>query len=355
MRRLLEKEAHLLLRKIERKEHKLKYLFWEATQRCNLSCLHCGSDCVSASQYPDMPFVDFARVLDSIESPPDEPVMVAITGGEPLLRRDLEECGYAIRERGFKWGMVTNGYHYDADRHRSLLAAGMNSVTVSLDGTRENHNWLRNNPRSFDRALNAIRLIGSASPRLVSDVVSCVNRRNVNELEDIYKIVSESGMPAWRLFTIAPIGRAKDNPEMTLDPAGMTAMMEFIGRKRKEKGISVSFSCEGYVGRYETDVRDSRFFCRAGVNIGSVLIDGSIGACPNIDRVFVQGNIYKDDFAGVWNNRFAPYRNRTWMKTGVCAGCRRFRSCGGNGMHYRASGCGEVAVCHYNLLKRGGG
>lgn len=297
-----------------------------------------------------MPFADFARVLDVVESTDDDPVMVAITGGEPLLRKDLEECGYAIRQKGFKWGIVTNGYLYDADRHRSLLAAGMNSITVSLDGTRENHNWLRNHPRSFDRALDAMRLIGSASSRLVSDVVTCVNRRNVNELEEIYRTVSESGMPAWRLFTIAPIGRAKNNSEMTLGPAELTTVMEFIARKRREKGITVNFSCEGYVGQYETEVRDSRFFCHAGVNIGSVLIDGSIGGCPNIDRAFVQGNIYTDDFADVWNNGFEPYRRRGWMRTGVCARCNRFRSCGGNGMHYRIAGDDEVAVCHYNIL-----
>ncbi len=52
--------------------------------------------------------------------------------------------------------------------------------------------------------------------------------------------------------------------------------MEFIKRTRSEKQINVSFSCEAYVGNYENEVRDNFFFCRAGINIASVLNDGAL-------------------------------------------------------------------------------
>lgn len=340
----IEKEVHRQLKKIEHQEHRLYYLFWECTWRCNLSCLHCGSDCQASSMHKDMPAEDFLKVLDRINEYEHNPTIIAITGGEPLLRKDLEECGESIRKKGFYWGIVTNGFAYTQERHRSLLSAGMGSITLSLDGLKDTHNWLRNHPQSYDRAMNAMHLI--ASSFLISDVVTCVHKRNLPELESIYETICESGMKAWRLFTITPIGRAKSHLELDLNAEEFTTLMEFIKAKRAENRIEVKFSCEGYVGRYEKQVRDDRFFCRAGVHIGSILIDGSIGACPNIDRSFIQGNIYQDDFIDVWNNRFEIYRNRKWTKTGKCAGCKEYRYCEGSGMHYWTANQKEILTCH---------
>lgn len=345
----LRKEVFRAIKKVDTEEHKLNYLFWECTQRCNLNCLHCGSDCVSDSRHKDMPKEDLFRVLDEINAEPHEETIVCITGGEPLLRKDLEECGYAIRKRGFKWGMVTNGYLYDAERHNSLLNAGLGSVTISLDGTKENHNWLRNNPRSFDRVLEAMKFI-SSSTRLTSDVVTCVNKRNIKELENIYQLIKSTGMKDWRLFTITPIGRAETNQEMFLDSAELTYLMDFITEKRKIEDLNVTFSCEGYVGKYEAKVRDDYFFCRAGINIASVLIDGSIGACPNINRSFVQGSIYRDNFLDVWKNKFQVYRNKDWTRTGICTNCKEYKYCLGNGLHYWTQEKDKPLYCHFKQL-----
>lgn len=297
-----------------------------------------------------MPKEDFLKVLDRINEHSHDHITVIITGGEPLVRKDIEECGFEIRKRGFRWGIVANGYAYTKERHISLLNAGMGSITLSFDGLSDTHNWLRNNPTSFERAANALQLI-SSSPRLTSDVVTCVNKQNISQLEDIYQLIQLNGGKAWRLFTITPIGRAKDNEDMVLNADEFTYLMEFIRMKRKSGGMHIKFSCEGYVGRYEGEVREGYFFCRAGVNVASVLIDGSIGACPNIDRSFAQGNIYKDNFMDVWNNRYRLYRNRDWTKTGQCASCKEYKYCKGNGIHYWTGDRSNVLTCHYNLIK----
>ncbi len=73
------------------REHPLRQLFWECTLRCNLSCRHCGSDCRVQSAVKDMPVEDFCKALDSVAKVYDpHKVMINVTGGEPLVRMDLE-------------------------------------------------------------------------------------------------------------------------------------------------------------------------------------------------------------------------------------------------------------------------
>jgi radical SAM protein with 4Fe4S-binding SPASM domain len=97
------------------------------------------------------------------------------------------------------------------------------------------------------------------------------------------------------------------------------------------------------------EVRDYFYQCYAGGNVASVLADGAISACPSIRANFNQGNIYKDDFMDVWNNRFQPFRNREWARKGLCSDCSLFRYCEGNGMHLHDDE-GKLLVCHYRRI-----
>ncbi len=295
-----------------------------------------------------MPLSDFLSALVTIE-PKHENFIVVLTGGEPLLRKDLEICGREIRKRGVRWGLVTNGYLYDRQKHIDLLNAGLGSLTISLDGLEGSHNWLRNKKDSFIKADEAIALAAS-SPRLNFDVVTCVNKRNIEELPLIFDYLIRKGVKAWRLFTVVPIGRAEDNKDLFLSDFQFKELMDFISSRRKRKSIDIKFSCEGYVGRYELKVRDSCFFCRAGINIGSVLFDGSISACPNIGREFSQGNIYTDNFYHVWQTKFQPFRDRTWTRTGRCERCSEYKECQGNGLHNWHGDKENALVCHYEKI-----
>jgi radical SAM enzyme (rSAM/lipoprotein system) len=298
-----------------------------------------------------MPFDDFLQaILPITHTYRSDDITVVITGGEPLLRKDLVLCGRTLREYGFHWGIVTNGYGYTFDIHARLLAAGMGTITLSLDGLENSHNWLRSNDKSFANAVKALDLIVS-SKGLTYDVVTCVNRRNINELSDFRDFLISKKVKAWRLFTIAPIGRASNNHDMVLTPHELKQLMDFIVLFRTKSDIDVTFSCEAYTGKYEKQVRDSYFFCRAGINIASVLIDGSISACPNINRNFAQGNIYNDHFLEVWNNRFKMMRNRNWTKIGVCADCKDYKDCNGGAMHLWDEKKDMIITCINQTLK----
>ncbi len=296
-----------------------------------------------------MPLEDFLKALETISYKPEH-FTVVLTGGEPLLRKDITTCGREIRKKGFRWSMVSNALLYDEPTHIQLLNAGMGALTFSLDGLNDNHNWLRNNSQSFEKVSTALDLVANTN-RLNFDVVTCVNRKNINELESIYHFLISKKVKAWRLFTIAPIGRAGNNPDLFLSDMETKRLFDFICDKRKEKKIDIKFSCEGYTGKYELKVRDSFFFCRAGINIGSILIDGSISACPNIDRDFVQGNIYQDNFYEIWKTKYQDFRNRDWTKTGICTNCREYKYCQGNGLHYWQKDNENVLICHHQKIK----
>lgn len=341
-------ELNRKVKQERRRTHPLHQLFWECTWRCNLSCRHCGSDCKSSSAIKDMPAEDFLKVVDSILPHVDpHKLNIVITGGEPLMRKDLEWVGRQLYDREMPWGIVTNGLLLTAERLESLRRAGLHNITISLDGTEENHNWMRNHPLSFKRAYEAIRRVAAATD-LNFDVVTCVNRRSLNELNEIKELLIAAGVKRWRLFTIFPAGRAAQYPDFELTKEEVKTLMEFIIATRKEGRIYPSFCCEGFMAGYEGYVRDYFFNCNAGVTVASVLLDGSIGACPSIRADYTQGNIYNDDFWDVWQNRYKEYRDRRWMKRGACAECSYWRYCEGNGMHLRDS---EGNLTHCHLLK----
>ena len=330
--------------------HELNSLFWECTLRCNLNCLHCGSDCSVDVSQPDMPLADFLQALDSIEKHiPPKDLFLIFSGGEPLMRKDLEECGKAVSERGYQWGMVTNGTALTPQRFEKLLQSGIQSISISLDGLKESHNILRNNPKSYDYAVRAIKLVSSV-PNFPFDIITCVSELNLEELHYIKELLISLKVKRWRINTIFPVGRGAENTQLYLSNEDFTRLMDFIAETRKENRIKLEYSCEGFLGKYEGEVRDSFYFCRAGINIGSILVDGSISACPNIRHNFVQGNIYNDDFMTVWNTKFQSYRDKSWAKKGICEDCKVFDLCEGNGIHlYNENE--ELQVCHLHRIE----
>jgi radical SAM enzyme (rSAM/lipoprotein system) len=296
---------------------------------------------------PDMPMKDFLDVIDSL-TPFVDPgkVMITFTGGEPLLRQDIEQCGEALCRRGYPWGVVSNGLLFSR-RLNSMLAAGLHSATISLDGFDKAHNWLRGRSNSFAMAVRSIeRLVGSNI--IVWDVVTCANRMNFDDLPRFRRFLMNMGVKNWRIFTVFPSGRASGVPELQLDDRQFTQLMDFIRDCRRE-GFHVSYGCEGFLGNYEMEVRDGFFLCNAGISTASVLADGSITGCTSIRANFHQGNIYNDRFIDVWEQRFQSFRDRSWTQKGQCADCAMFRYCEGNGMHLY-NDAAELQICHYKRL-----
>ena len=345
-------ELQRSLRHNEAQLHPLRTLFWECTLRCNMSCRHCGSDCKVQPEVKDMPAEDFLRVIDLITPRVDtHKVFIIFTGGEALLRPDLEEVGLELYRREYPWGVVTNGFLLDEKRLESLLASGMHSITVSLDGFEQQHNWIRCHPQSFEKATHAIRLLAQTKD-ILWDVVTCVNPRNYPHLREFKDFLVAIGVPSWRLFSIFPMGRAAGNAELQFSDDQFRGLLDFIKESREQDArIAVSYACEGFLGEYEQKVRSQFFHCRSGVDVASIRCDGAISGCTSVRSQMDQGNIYKDDFWDVWQNRFQVMRDRSWAKKGQCATCKVWRYCEGSGLHLYDDN-GDLLCCHYQRTLR---
>ena len=332
-------------------QHELRTLFWECTLRCNLACRHCGSDCRSDIAESDMPLADFLRVLDEEITPNVEPshVLIIFSGGEVLVRHDLEEAGREVTRRGYMWGMVTNGMALSAERLRSLVDAGLRSVSVSFDGFDDIHNHIRGNRLSFERARAAIRNIASIEG-LTYDVITCVTPQLLPRLEEWKEFLIGEGIKSWRIFSIFPAGRAAKDESLHLSPEQFRSLMEFVSRTRREGRIKLNYACEGFLGGYEAEVRDHFYMCNAGVSVASIRVNGDISGCTSVRSNYTQGNIYRDSFWDVWQHRFEKFRNREWTRSHECRDCRVWEFCRGGGMHLRDDE-GRLMYCHYNMLK----
>ena len=338
-----------LYKRLESREHRLTYLFLEITRRCNLKCRHCGSDCSASVDTPELTTDSWLKIISYVRDRFGRGVVFVVSGGEPLLHTNLEVIGRHIQSLDMKWGMVTNGFALSASRLAALQSAGLHSITISLDGGAEPHNWLRDNNKSFERALAAIERV-AASDIDLADVVTCVFPGNLDDLDAVAELLVKAGMKSWRLFRIFPSGRAAENDELLLSFEQTWQMLDWIAdnrRRYRKRGLKITASCEGYVPfAKDRKLREFPFFCRAGVNIASILCDGTITGCTNNDPTFYQGNILEDDLMSVWQNQFDEYRRRDWLSDTVCDSCDQVKDCQGGSIHLWKRGDRAPRFCY---------
>lgn len=360
LRNAVAREAWIRYRTGHALRHQLDYLFWETTLRCNLQCIHCGSSCSTEPLAGELTTAEIDDALAGIARRVDpRKVMLVASGGEPTVREDLLEVMGRAARRGHSWGMVTNGLLVDGAKVEELEKAGMRTVAVSIDGTQEHHDLIRLRKGSWKKAVRALEAL-NASPYLsIVEAITTINSINAGDLEELLERLLDRGIRYWRIGTVAPIGRAKERPDLLASGEQLAAALELVARVRRDRPrvrgggrMDLSFACENYVGeRYEPAVRKHRFACWAGIRTAGILADGAIGACPDIDRHFVEGNVRDDDLIQVWETGFRRYRDRRWMKVGRCEACDSWRLCHGGGLHYFDPGQGSNVRCHRELLE----
>ena len=345
-----------------------KWIAWEITRRCNLRCVHCRSSSeMEINGHPDFSTREAYRVLDDI-SGYARPVVV-LSGGEPLLRKDVFDIARYGSDKGLRMCLATNGTLVTGDVCKKIKASGIGIVSMSLDGaSAEIHDEFRNEEGAFLGTLNAARLFRENGIEFI--INSSFTTRNQEDIPKVYKLAKGLGATAWYMFMIVPAGRGedimseliskedyekildwhfhmeKDEHDLLVRPTCAPHYYRVVLQKSKKEGASferrtLKFSTGGSKG------------CLAGQLICLIDVDGNVLPCSYFPKA--AGNIREQSFKDIWETSelFKDMRDFSKYK-GKCGSCEYINVCGGcRARAYAVCGdyLAEEPFCSYVPLK----
>jgi radical SAM protein with 4Fe4S-binding SPASM domain len=354
------------VRPVDRQARPL-YVVWELTLRCDLACKHCSSRAGRAR--PDelttaeaLAVVGELAALGVLE--------VTLIGGEAYLHEGWTDVVRAIRERGMECTMVTGGRGFTPGRAREAKDAGINSVSVSIDGLAPTHDALRGFTGSHAAALSAMENLLREGVQVSANTQ--IGRRNRRELEGIFDCIAAKGAHSWQLQITVAGGRAADDPTLLLEPYHLLEVMPAVARlKPRADAADLRIwpgNNLGYYGPFEGLLRGDmpggrKGSCPAGRGVLGIESNGSVKGCPSLpSAAYVGGNVREQRIEDIWERaeplRFArePRRRELW---GHCATCYYADDCSGGcswTAHSLLGKRGNNPFCHHRaleLLRRG--
>jgi radical SAM protein with 4Fe4S-binding SPASM domain len=334
---------------------------WEITMGCNMRCKHCGSSCTQP--LPDELTTDEALDLcDQIGALGFQ--WITLSGGEPLLRSDWEMLVRRLRGHGVIPNIITNGWMCNEEVIERARAAGVGTFAVSLDGLEETHDFIRK-PGSFQRTTNALRLM--AEKGVHAGVITTVQKRNIDELDGVHRLLLGLGVTNWQVQIGLPMGNFSGNRDMLLGPEAVDVVIDFIHARSTDPRMHIyPADCTGYYSRKDIETRTRAYRasqpvtwqgCNAGKRSLGILHNGDVLGCTSIrDRAFIEGNVRERPLADIWNDPGTFAWSRGIAKSdlgGHCRTCRFGDACLGGCPNTRLTINGTInsgnAYCSYNV------
>ncbi|MBL9204266.1 MAG: radical SAM protein [Opitutaceae bacterium] len=302
------------------------YVVWETTLDCNARCIHCYSDAI----YGRGPlYWSQEDSLELIEQLADAGVIIlAMSGGEFLLRPDWELLAERAVARGLQVTFATNGLLVTETTARRIKQLGVANVSVSLDGaTAKVHDAIRRVPHIFDRACQSVRLLSDAGVRVTVNYTPM--RTNLAQAEDLIELAYKLGAKKINLT------------EYVYTTRGGVGLMPLPS----ELGALITLwtkAATTWKGRIEVDWHDCRVAlilpgveadpyngCGAGYTHCRITVNHDVTPCVVLPLPV--GNLREQRFTEIW--RTAPelhrIRDRTNIRSGNCASCKHLERCGG--------------------------
>lgn len=336
---------------------------WELTLQCNLGCTHCGSR--AGPKRKDE--LTTAEALDVIRQLGDLKVReVTLIGGEALLRPDWDVLAQEIRRRGMHCSMVTGGRGLDAAVAARARKAGLENVSISVDGLEATHDELRGVQGSYRACIEGLRHLREAD--VPGSVNSQLNRRSAGELFGMLDVLAKEKVWAWRIAMTVAMGRAADRPELLLQPYELLDVFPRLAQLKIEahrRGVGIyPGSNIGYFGPYEATLRGNVTAaghwtgCSAGSETLGLEADGTLKGCPSLPTsAYAGGNVREKPIAELLDAtpqlRFT--RERTVADLwGHCRTCYYADVCRGGcswTAHCLFGKPGNNPLCHYRALE----
>ena len=358
----------------------LRLLFWESTIKCNLTCAHCRRVETDAASPSDMSTGEAIDMIDQLAGLGDEqgfmPVLV-FSGGEPLCRDDIFELIRHAGERGLRLALASNGTLIDAAVAEKIKDAGVDRVSISLDGaTSEVHNKLRRLEGSFEDALRGVGHLKKAGVPFQINVT--ITRHNAGQLDDVFALAERLGAVAVHLFMLVPVGCGEEfAAEDMLSAEEYEEMMVRVAKLEVSQEMQVKVTCGPH---YERVVRQAGLRKEAhradmpacahgegkGGHPGGKVVHSSKGCLAGVSVIFVGhqgdvfpcgylpvncGNILRTPLTDIWggSEELANMRDTSRLG-GKCGVCGYRDICGGcRARAYSATGdyMAEEPFCGY--------
>jgi AdoMet-dependent heme synthase len=341
---------------------------WNLTYRCNLACEHCYLDAGGSPQVGTENFSDRSelgteecfRVIDDIAAFAPE-CLTILTGGEPLLRRDILEIVRRAAEREL-WVVVgTNGVRITENVARRLAQAGARGLSLSLDALDpDRHDRFRRVRGAWQNTVEGAEILNRAGLPFI--VQTTAGSHNLGELDAIADFAHDRlGAKVWNLYFLVPTGRGQFVSDMT--PAQYDEVLASLYRiqTKYKRRMLVNAKCaphyiktvlesaggspEGPANEAERNPReysapgfdgadrirtysDGAGGCPAGTHYMGIRPNGDVTPCPYLP-VFA-GTLRNSSLAELWTSSqlFTDIRRRTSLG-GRCGECEMNGHCGG--------------------------
>lgn len=303
------------------------WLLLELTYRCPLHCVYCYNPVDFARVDDEMATADWLRVLR--EARALGAVQLGLSGGEPLLRDDLEDITAEARRLGYYVNLITSGVGLTDQRLRALREAGLDHIQVSFqDSTREVNDFL-SHTKTFELKRRVAELVKRHGYPMVLNCV--LHRLNIDHLDAIIDMAVRLEADYLELANTQYYSWAHINREHLMPSRAQLEAAERITQRWRQKlagKMRLFFVVPDY---YET--RPKRCLNGWGTTFMTVTPDGTALPChtarmlpglafPNVREVSVREAWYESD-------GFNRFRGTGWMKE-PCASCEeRERDFGG--------------------------
>ncbi len=183
-------------------------VIWNLIRRCNLTCKHCYSISTDKDFPGELTTDEVLAVMDDLKAF-RVPVLI-LSGGEPLLRRDIFNVASHAKAMGFYVGLSSNGTLIDATTIDRIAECDFDYVGVSLDGIGATHDKFRQMPGAFDASLRGIRLCRDLGLKI--GVRFTMTQENAHDLPRLLELVENEGIDRFYFSHLNYAGRARRTP-----------------------------------------------------------------------------------------------------------------------------------------------
>lgn len=303
------------------------YVAWEITHKCNAKCLHCYSN--SGPDLPSNEVLPLDRALALIDDLADAGVLVlAFSGGEPLMHRHWRELVGHAAERGLNVNVGTNGSCITARNADKLKSLGVKSVTVSIDSHQPSvHDHFRQFSGLHRKALSAVRLLKDRGMRVVIGFTP--TRLNWRDGRAVIELAYDLGADAVNLSEYVPAGRGTIDMALSPDELHQT-LEEWIAAREEYKGRMDVMWHDCRVALLVSEEEQRKYVgCGAGRLVARILPDGTVTPCVFLPTAI--GNAAEAPFRRLWTDAqlLHQFRARDGHVGGNCGACEHLDTCGG--------------------------